>query len=70
MLPPGPSPKISEIHHRLRGAGFFSLRIPEFESADPGRMNSAVVMCAHLRARQRLPKSLPQLHIHHAAVQT
>ena len=27
------------------------MRIPEFESADPGILNSPVVMCAHLRAR-------------------
>ena len=30
------------------------MRIPEFESADPDILNSPVVMCAHLRARQRL----------------
>src|SRR5215471_17594751 len=35
------------------GAGFFSLRIPEFESADPGILNSPVVMCANLRAPQK-----------------
>jgi len=52
------------------GAGFFSLRIPEFESADPGILNSPVVMCANLRAPQSGSKSLPQLHIHHAAAQT
>jgi hypothetical protein len=44
-------------------SGLFSLRIPEFESDQPGILNSPAVMLFGLPRRQRLPKSLPQLHI-------
>src|SRR6266446_66174 len=47
-----------------------SLRIPEFESDQPGILDSPAAMLFGLPRRQRLPKSLPQLHIRHAAAQT
>ena len=51
-------------------SGLFFLRIPEFESDQPGILNSPAAMLFGLPRRQRLPKSLPQLHIRHAAAQT
>jgi hypothetical protein len=46
------------------------LRIPEFDSDQPGILNSPVVMVREPPRRQCLPKSLPQLHIRHAAAHT
>jgi hypothetical protein len=48
----------------------FSLRIPEFESDDPGISKNPAVMLFGLPRRQRLPKSLPQPHIPNVAAQT
>ena len=51
-------------------SGLFSLHISEFESDQPGILNSPAAMLFGLPRRQCLPKSLPQLHIRHAAAQT
>jgi hypothetical protein len=45
----------------------FSLRIPEFESDQPGILNSPAAMLFGLPLGQRLPKSLRELHIPSAA---
>jgi hypothetical protein len=39
-------------------SGLFSLRVPQFESDQPGILNSPGVMLFGLPRRQRLPKSL------------
>jgi hypothetical protein len=54
----------------IAASGLFSLPIAEFESDQPGILNSPAVMLFGLPRRQRLPKSLPQLHIRHTAAQT
>ena len=61
----------SSIDRReIVASGLFSLPLPEFESDQAGILNSPAVMLFGLPRRQRLPKSLPQLHIRHTAAQT
>jgi hypothetical protein len=45
--------------------GLFSLRLPEFESDQAGKLNRPAVMLRQPPCRQRQPKSLSQLHILH-----
>jgi hypothetical protein len=51
-------------------SGLFSLRVPQFESDQPGTLNSAGVMLFGFPRRQRLPKSLWELHNSRVAAQT
>jgi hypothetical protein len=51
-------------------SGLFSLRIPEFESDQPGILNNPAVMLFSFPRRQCLPKSLRELHIPSAAART
>jgi hypothetical protein len=50
--------------------GLFSSPTPGFESYQPGILNRPAVMPCGLPRAQRQPKSLPQLHVRHAAAQT
>jgi hypothetical protein len=61
---------LSLDRREIAASGLFSLPIAEFESDQPGILNSPAVMLFGLPRRQRLPKSLPQLHIRHTAAQT
>jgi hypothetical protein len=72
------SDSVTTMHARLKGqverkmapvTGLFSLRIPEFESDRPSILNGHAVMVRQSPIRQRQQKSLPQLHIRHAAAQ-
>jgi hypothetical protein len=52
------------------GEGLFSLRLPKFESYQPGMFNSPAIMPFGLAPPQRQAKSLPQLHVGNAAAPT
>ena len=72
---PGPGRIEADDEHdrnrrEIAASGLFSLPLPEFESDQAGILNSPAVMLFGLPRRQRLPKSLPQLHIRHTAAQT
>ena len=60
----------SRVQNDACPSGLFSLRISEFESDHPGILNRPVVMVREPPRPQRPTKSLPQLHIRHAAAQT
>jgi hypothetical protein len=50
--------------------GLFSLRLPKFESYQPGILNSPAAMLFTLAPPQCHAKSLPQLHVGNAAART
>jgi hypothetical protein len=52
------------------GEGLFSLRLPKFESYQPGMFNSPAIMPFGLAPPQCQAKSLPQLHVGNAAAPT
>ena len=52
------------------GEGLFSLRLPKFESYQPGMLNSPAAILRQPTCAQHQAKSLPQLHVGNAAART
>src|ERR1700720_4298306 len=52
------------------GEGLFSLRLPKFESYQPGMLNRPAVILRQPTCAQHQAKSLPQLHVGNAAART
>ena len=52
------------------GEGLFSLRLPKFESYQPGMLNSPAAILRQPMCAQHQAKSLPQLHLGNAAART
>ena len=60
-----------QVERKVRpGEGLFSLRLPKFESYQPGMLNSPAVILRQPTCAQHQAKSLPQLHVGNAAAPT
>jgi len=60
-----------QVERKVRpGEGLFSLRLPKFESYQPGMLNRPAAILRQPRCAQHQAKSLPKLHVGNAAART
>src|SRR5579864_3098358 len=60
-----------QVERKVRpGEGLFSLRLPKFESYQPGMLNSPAAILRQPTCAQRQAKSLPKLHVGNVAART